>query len=93
MTNQRHKYGYTTYGNCRGWGRRMYARRASAELAIQRDQADCASHGGYSDRAVCEVDQKGVLYSDLENDVWIAGIGGAGCGAEKISFEAARFIK
>lgn len=61
---------YTTYGSVRGQCGHKHRTIEAAARCLSSDQAGCRAQGGYSDRAVCAVDEGGYL-ADLEGrTVW-----------------------
>lgn len=53
-----------------------------AERDLEADRAACTSHRGYSDRAVCSIDECGILHYLDGDTVWPAH--GRGCGAVRV---------
>jgi hypothetical protein len=75
---------YSTYGSVRGCCGHRHQTADAVQRCADRDQARCASQGGYSDRSVCEVNEDGVLYYSVADDSWIPGPGGRSCGAARL---------
>ena len=76
---------YSTYGSVRGSCGHRHTTEAAALQCLERDQRGCSRQGGYSDRHIVEVDERGYLYHDLASDSWVPGPGGRTCGAASLS--------
>lgn len=73
---------YTTYGSVRGQGP-VRDTEDAAERDLLRDRKGCRAQGGYSDRELAYIGEDGYLYLDEACENWIAGDGGATCGAAR----------